>query len=633
MSVRMTDQPSDTAPDSPTPKPRSGYAVIQDYVKTLDASPGVYRMLDAESRVLYVGKARNLRARVSNYTRPGNSPRIERMIALTTSMMFLTTRTETEALLLEQNLIKQLKPKYNVLLRDDKSFPNILVAKDHDFPQLKKHRGARKQKGSYFGPFASAGAVNRTLNQLQKAFLLRNCSDSMFETRTRPCLQYQIKRCSGPCVGLISEEDYAASVRDAERFLSGRSTKIQEELAEQMMAASEAMEFERAAALRDRIKALTQVQSSQGINPRGVAEADVIGLHMEGGQACVQVFFIRANQNWGNQDFYPRIDADMSPAEVMEAFLGQFYANKEPPRQLILSDAIENADLMEAALSDKADRKVELLVPQRGEKTELVAFAVRNARESLARRMAESATQAKLLRGLAEAFGLEAPPQRIEVYDNSHIQGTNAVGGMIVMGPEGFMKNAYRKFNIRGDDLVPGDDFGMMKEVLNRRFSRLLKEDPDREKGLWPDLLLIDGGAGQVSAVAEIMEEHGVQDIPMVGVAKGVDRDHGKEEFHRPGARPFALQRNDPVLYFIQRMRDEAHRFAIGTHRAKRAKAVSATPLDEVPGVGASRKRALLAHFGSAKAVSRANLADLKAVEGISAALAERIYDHFHASS
>ncbi|KIC38102.1 excinuclease ABC subunit C [Leisingera sp. ANG-M7] len=624
----MTDQPSETAPDSPV---RTGYAVIQDYVKTLDASPGVYRMLDADSRVLYVGKARNLKARVSNYTRPGNSPRIERMIALTASMMFLTTRTETEALLLEQNLIKQLKPKYNVLLRDDKSFPNILVAKDHAFPQIKKHRGARKQKGSYFGPFASAGAVNRTLNQLQKAFLLRNCSDSMFETRTRPCLQHQIKRCTAPCTGLISEEDYAASVRDAERFLSGRSTKIQEELAEQMMAASEAMAFERAAALRDRIKALTQVQTSQGINPRGVAEADVVGLHMDGGQACVQVFFIRANQNWGNQDFYPRVDADNSPAEVMEAFLGQFYGNKEPPRQLILSDGIENADLMEAALSEKAERKVELMVPQRGEKTELVAFAVRNARESLARRMAESATQAKLLRGLAEAFGLDGPPQRIEVYDNSHIQGTNAVGGMIVMGPEGFMKNAYRKFNIRGEDLVPGDDFGMMKEVLNRRFSRLLKEDPDREKGLWPDLLLIDGGAGQVSAVAEIMEAHGVQDIPMVGVAKGVDRDHGKEEFYRPGESVFALQRNDPVLYFIQRMRDEAHRFAIGTHRAKRAKAFSATPLDEVPGVGASRKRALLAHFGSAKAVSRANLADLKAVDGISEALAERIYDHFHA--
>ena len=624
----MIDQTSDASPAEP---PRSGYAVIQDYVKTLDSSPGVYRMLDADSRVLYVGKARNLKARVSNYTRPGNSPRIERMIALTTSMMFLTTRTETEALLLEQNLIKQLKPKYNVLLRDDKSFPNILVSKDHAYPQIKKHRGARKEKGSYFGPFASAGAVNRTLNQLQKAFLLRNCSDAMFESRTRPCLQYQIKRCSAPCTGEISAEEYAASVRDAERFLSGRSTKIQEELAEQMMAASEAMEFERAAALRDRIKALTQVQTAQGINPRGVAEADVIGLHMEGGQACVQVFFIRANQNWGNQDFYPRVDADNSPAEVMEAFLGQFYSNKEPPRQLILSDDIENGDLMEQALSEKAGRRVEVMVPQRGEKTELVAGAVRNARESLARRMAESATQAKLLKGLAEAFGLDGPPNRIEVYDNSHIQGTNAVGGMIVAGPEGLMKNAYRKFNIKGDDLTPGDDFGMMKEVLHRRFSRLLKEDPDREKGLWPDLLLIDGGAGQVSAVAEIMAEHGVQDIPMVGVAKGVDRDHGKEEFHRLGENAFALQRNDPVLYFIQRLRDEAHRFAIGTHRAKRAKAMGATPLDEVAGVGASRKRALLAHFGSAKAVSRANLADLKAVDGISEALAERIYDHFHA--
>ncbi|MFC4218096.1 excinuclease ABC subunit UvrC [Pseudophaeobacter arcticus] len=631
------DRPVEQSPDqqnvapSEGEAPRRGYAVIQDYVKTLDASPGVYRMLDSESRVLYVGKARNLKARVSNYTRPGNSPRIERMIALTTRMMFLTTRTETEALLLEQNLIKQLKPKYNVLLRDDKSFPSILVAKDHPFAQLKKHRGARKQKGSYFGPFAGAGAVNRTLNQLQKAFLLRDCSNAMFESRTRPCLQYQIKRCSAPCTGEISQEEYSLAVRDAERFLAGRSTKIQEELAAEMMKASEAMEFERAAALRDRIKALTQVQSSQGINPRGVAEADIIGLHMEGGQACVQVFFIRANQNWGNQDFYPRVDADMNPAEVMEAFLGQFYDNKEPPKQLILSDSIENTDLMEEALSGKAERRVEILVPLRGEKTELVAGAVRNARESLARRMAESATQIKLLKGLAEAFGLKGPPQRIEVYDNSHIQGTNAVGGMIVAGPEGFMKNAYRKFNIRGDDLVPGDDFGMMKEVLNRRFSRLKKEDPDRSKGHWPDLLLIDGGAGQVSAVAEIMAEHGVEDIPMVGVAKGVDRDHGKEEFHRLGENAFALQRNDPVLYFVQRMRDEAHRFAIGTHRAKRAKAVGATPLDEVPGVGAGRKRALLKHFGSAKAVSRADLLDLKAVDGISNALAETIYDFFHA--
>ncbi len=621
----MTTQDESTPELQPT-----GYACIQRYVKTLDSSPGVYRMLDADSRVLYVGKARNLKARVSNYTRPGHSGRIEKMIASTASMMFLTTRTETEALLLEQNLIKQLKPKYNVLLRDDKSFPNILVAKDHAYPQIKKHRGAKKEKGAYFGPFASAGAVNRTLNQLQKAFLLRNCSDSMFDSRTRPCLLYQIKRCSGPCVGLISEADYRESVKDAERFLSGRSTKVQEELAGQMMAASEAMEFERAAGLRDRIRALTQVQTSQGINPRGVAEADVIGLYMDSGQACVQVFFIRANQNWGNKDFYPRVGADVSPAEVMEAFLGQFYDNKEPPRHLILSDGIENADLMEQALTEKAGRKVEILVPQRGEKQELVAGALRNARESLARRMSESATQAKLLRGVAEAFDLDAPPGRIEVYDNSHIQGTNAVGGMIVAGPEGFMKNAYRKFNIRGDDLTPGDDFGMMKEVLTRRFTRLQKEDPDRGKGLWPDLLLIDGGAGQVSAVHEIMVEHGVEDIPMVGVAKGVDRDHGKEEFHRIGQRAFALKRNDPVLYFIQRLRDEAHRFAIGTHRAKRAKAVGATPLDEIPGVGAARKRALLTHFGSAKAVSRANLADLKAVEGISAGLAQKVYDFFH---
>ena len=624
ISGNMTDSP----PFEP-PVPETGYGVVLGYLKTLDGSPGVYRMLDAENRVLYVGKARNLRARVSNYSRPGNSPRIERMIALTSSMMFLTTRTETEALLLEQNLIKQLKPKYNVLLRDDKSFPNILLGKSHEYPQIKKHRGARKEKGSYFGPFASAGAVNRTLNQLQKAFLLRNCSDSMFESRTRPCLQHQIKRCSAPCTGAITREDYADSVSDAERFLSGRSTKVQEDLAAQMMAASEAMEFERAAALRDRIKALTQVQTAQGINPRGVAEADIIGLHMEGGQACVQVFFIRANQNWGNQDFYPRIGADVSPAEVMEAFIGQFYDNKEPPRQLILSDGIENDDLMVEALSGKVTYKVEIIVPQRGEKAELIAFAVRNARESLARRMSESATQAKLLRGLAEAFDLDGPPKRIEVYDNSHIQGTNAVGGMIVAGPEGFMKNAYRKFNIKGDDLTPGDDFGMMKEVLHRRFSRLQKEDPDRSKGHWPDLLLIDGGAGQVSAVAQIMAEHGVGDIPMVGVAKGVDRDHGKEEFHRMGQRPFALQRNDPVLYFVQRMRDEVHRFAIGTHRAKRAKAISATPLDDVPGVGASRKRALLAHFGSAKAVSRANLSDLTVVDGVSAALAQRIYDYF----
>lgn len=609
----------------------TGHGLISSLLTTLDSSPGVYRMLDAESRVLYVGKARNLKARVSNYARPtGHSARIARMIRETASMMFLTTRTETEALLLEQNLIKQLKPRYNVLLRDDKSFPNILVTNDHAFPQILKHRGAKTRKGAYYGPFAGAGAVNRTLNQLQRVFQLRNCSDSMFESRTRPCLLYQIKRCSAPCTGEIGADDYAAAVTDAQRFLSGRSTQVQEKLGRDMAAASDAMEFERAAALRDRIKALTQVQSVQGVNPRTTPEADVIALHMEGGQACVQVFFIRANQNWGNRDFYPRAGVDVEPAEVLEAFLGQFYDTKDPARLILLSHPIENPDLMQDALSQKLGRKVEIMVPQRGEKAELVENAARNARESLARKMSESATQAKLLNGLAEAFGLDGPPKRIEVYDNSHIMGTNAVGGMIVAGPEGFMKSQYRKFNIKGTDLTPGDDFGMMKEVLLRRLSRLQKEDPDRSKGLWPDLLLIDGGAGQVSAVQAILDERGITDLPMVGVAKGVDRDHGKEEFHRPGTRPFALKRNDPVLYFVQRLRDEAHRFAIGTHRAKRAKAVSATPLDDIAGVGATRKRALLTHFGSAKAVSRAGLADLKAVEGISDAMAETIYAHFH---
>ncbi|WP_147126105.1 excinuclease ABC subunit UvrC [Shimia ponticola] len=611
--------------------PRVGQSVIADYVRTLDGSPGVYRMLDSQSRVLYVGKAKNLKNRVSNYAR-GNAhaPHIYRVIAETASMMFLTTKTETEALLLEQNLIKQLKPKYNVLLRDDKSFPNILVSKSHAFPQIKKHRGAKKEKGDYYGPFASAGAVNRTLNQLQKVFLLRNCSDATFDARTRPCLLYQIKRCSAPCVGYISEDDYKASVKDADQFLRGKSTAIQAQLAEQMHKASEEMEFERAAALRDRIRAMTQVQSAQGINPQGVAEADVIALHMDGGQACVQVFFIRANQNWGNHDYYPRVTSGASVAEVMQAFLGQFYSDREPPRLVLISDDVEDRTLVAEALTEKAGRKVEVAVPQRGEKLELIAGATRNARESLARKMSESATQTKLLRGLAEAFDLEAPPQRIEVYDNSHIQGTNAVGGMIVAGPEGLIKSQYRKFNIKGDDLVPGDDFGMMKEVLTRRFKRLLKEDPDREGGTWPDLLLIDGGQGQVSAVHEIMVELGVEDIDMIGVAKGVDRDAGKEEFHRMGKTVKALRHNDPVLYFVQRLRDEAHRFAIGTHRAKRAKSMSKNPLDDIPGVGATRKRALLAHFGSAKAVSRANLSDLTAVDGINEGLAEKIYDYFH---
>jgi excinuclease ABC subunit C len=617
----MTQKPAEIA---------TGPAVIQAYLKTLDGSPGVYRMLNAASEVLYVGKARNLRNRVSNYARTsGHSGRIARMISETASMMFLTTRTETEALLLEQNLIKQLKPRYNVLLRDDKSFPNILIPSDHPYPMIKKHRGKRTEKGHYFGPFASAGAVNRTLNQLQRVFLLRNCSDAMFAGRTRPCLQFQIKRCAGPCVGKVSEDDYGRLVADSRRFLEGKSTDVQANLATEMAAASDAMEFERAAALRDRIKALTQVQSAQGINPRSVAEADVIALHLENGQACVQVFFIRANQSWGNRDFYPRTPMDAEPPEIMEAFLTQFYDDKEPPRVVLLSHAVENADLVTQALTDRAGRKVEISVPQRGEKAELVENAARNARESLARKMSESATQNRLLAGLVEAFDLEETPKRIEVYDNSHIQGTNAVGGMIVAGPEGFLKSQYRKFNIKSAAGANSDDFGMMKEVLTRRFERLIKEDPERKSEAWPDLLLIDGGAGQVSVVAGIMRELGVDDIAMIGVAKGVDRDHGKEEFHRAGARPFALKMNDPVLYFVQRLRDEAHRWAIGAHRAKRAKAVSATPLDDIAGVGAARKRALLAHFGSAKAVSRAAIPDLMAVDGISEPLARKISDYF----
>ena len=608
----------------------SGHEVIQAYLKSLDASPGVYRMLNTKGEVLYVGKARNLRARVTNYARPsGHSARIAKMVFETCSMMFLTTRTETEALLLEQNLIKQLKPRYNVLLRDDKSFPNILIGKEHPFPQIKKHRGKKSEKGSYFGPFASAGAVARTLNQLQKVFLLRNCTDSMFEGRTRPCLQFQIKRCSAPCVGKIDPVAYGALVADAERFLQGKSTDVQANLAAEMSRASATMEFERAAALRDRIKALTQIQSSQGINPQGVAEADVVALHLDQGQACVQVFFIRANQSWGNRDFYPKTGAGAEAPEIMEAFLAQFYDDKEPPRLVLLSHPVENEDLVGQLLSDRAGRKVEIAVPQRGEKAELVENAARIARESLARRLSEGATQNKLLAGLAEAFDLDGPPRRIEVYDNAHIQGSNAVGGMIVAGPDGYLKSQYRKFNIRSAAGANSDDFGMMKEVLTRRFERLLKEDPERKSDAWPDLLLIDGGAGQVSAVASIMAELGVDDVAMIGVAKGVDRDAGKEEFHRVGQRPMALKMNDPVLYFVQRLRDEAHRWANGAHVAKRAKAVSLTPLDDIPGVGAGRKKALLAHFGSAKAVARAAVPDLMAVAGISEAMARTIADYF----
>jgi len=624
--VRSPAEPLNT--EISTPK---GAEVIHAYLKTLDTSPGVYRMLNEASEVLYVGKARNLRVRVSNYARmTGHTARIARMISETASMMFLTTKTETEALLLEQNLIKQLKPRYNVLLRDDKSFPNILISSEHDFPQIKKHRGKRSEKGNYFGPFASAGAVTRTLNQLQRVFLLRTCSDAIFHSRTRPCLLYQIKRCAGPCVGRISDPDYARLVADAMRFLQGKSTSVQVDLARAMGEASQALEFERAAALRDRIKALTQVQSAQTINPAGVEEADVIALHLENGQACVQVFFIRAHQSWGNRDFYPKTGAGAEEGEILEGFVAQFYDSKEPPRLLIMSHQVENEDLVTSLLSQRLGRKVEIITPKRGEKADLVENAARNARESLARKMSESATQNVLLQNLAEAFDLDGPPARIEVYDNSHISGTNAVGGMIVAGAEGFLKSQYRKFNIKSDAGANSDDFGMMKEVLSRRFDRLLKEDPERKSDMWPDLLLIDGGVGQVSVAAQIMAEMGVDDIAMIGVAKGVDRNAGKEEFHRTGKPPMALRMNDPVLYFVQRLRDEAHRWAIGAHRAKRAKSVSSTPLDDISGIGASRKRALLAHFGSSKDVSRAGLFDLQVVAGISAAMAQKIHDYFN---
>jgi len=551
-------------------------------------------------------------------------------------------RSEAEALLLENNLIKSLNPKYNILFRDDKSYPYLKItgvaAKDGEgeapgqrFPRMAYYRGAVDKRHRYFGPYPGAWAVKESIQLLQKVFRLRTCEDTVFANRSRPCLLFQIKRCSAPCTGRISAPDYNALVNDAERFLQGKTTTIQADLAREMAQAAENMEYERAAALRDRIKALTAVQSVQAINPKGVAEADIVALHMEGGQACVQVFFIRGNQSWGNRDFYPRLGGAESPDEVMQAFLMQFYDNTPPPRQILLSHPPEDPDLTADVLSERARRKVEVAVPLRGEKSDLVTNALRNARESLARRMSESATQLRLLEGLADAFELPSPPRRIEVYDNSHIMGTNAVGGMIVAGPDGWIKNQYRKFNIKGTEITPGDDFGMMKEVLTRRFTRLLKDDPDRQTEAWPDLLLIDGGAGQVSAVHEIMAELGVEDIPMIGVAKGQDRDHGKEEFHRHGQRPFALRMNDPVLYFVQRLRDEAHRWAIGTHRARRAKSQMANPLDEIAGIGASRKRALLQHFGSAKAVGRAGLTDLQAAPGISAAMAQKVYDHFNA--
>jgi excinuclease ABC subunit C len=618
--------------DSPTHAPLKGPARIEAYLKTLPDAPGVYRMLNDKGDVLYVGKAKSLKKRVTSYARGAvHSDRLMRMIADTAEMIFVTTASEIEALLLESNLIKRLKPRYNVSYRDDKSFPNILLREDHAFPQLLKHRGAKSTKGVYFGPFASAGAVTRTLNTLQRAFLLRSCSDSVFESRTRPCLLFQIKRCSAPCVGRVDEAGYAELVREAEEFLNGKSRTVQDELARQMNTASDQLDFEAAARFRDRIKAMSHIQSQQGINPTTFSEADVIAAYQQGGETCIQVFFFRAGQNWGNRPYFPRHPRELSTAEVLEAFVAQFYDERPAPRAIFLSEDIANRELIEEAFRLKADHAVEIAVPQRGEKREIVEMALTNAREQLARRTAENSAQRELLEGVCELFGMEAPPKRIEVYDNSHIQGTNALGGMIVAGPDGFEKGEYRKYNIKSTELTPGDDYGMMREVLTRRFSRLVKESgEDEAKAKWPDLALIDGGPGQLSVARAVLEDLGVEDVLLVGISKGPDRDAGREHFYMTGREPFRLDPKSPVLYYLQRLRDEAHRFAIGSHRKKRSKAIGANPLDEIAGVGASRKRALLQHFGSAKAVSAASLADLESVGGVSKTLAKKVYDFFH---
>ncbi len=607
-----------------------GLGVIRTALATLPSSPGVYRMLNARGDALYVGKARNLKARVANYTHFMTLPhRLQRMVAETRKLEVVLTHTEVEALLLESNMIKHLEPRYNIVLRDDKSFPYIHLTGETDFPLLTKHRGGHDGVGDFFGPFASAGSVNRTLIALQRAFLLRSCSDSIFASRTRPCLLYQIKRCSAPCVGRIDKEGYATLVDDARNFLAGRSADVQQRFAVEMQTLAESQHYEAAAAVRDRIRALTQIQGHQDINIRELGDADVIAAHQAGGQTCIQVFFFRGGQNWGNRPYYPAHARDLDLGDILAAFLGQFYADKVPPRLILLNQAPVDEELIAAALAARAGRRVELLVPQRGDKRQLVEQALVNAREALGRRLAESSAQQKLLQGVTDTFGLEAPPKRIEVYDNSHIQGSNAVGGMIVAGPEGFMKNAYRKFNIREVENA-GDDYAMMREVLTRRFSRALKEDPGRESGTWPDLLLIDGGAGQVTAANAVLADLGIGDIGVVGIAKGPDRDAGRERFFRAGHEPMSLEPRDPVLYFLQRLRDEAHRFAVGSHRARRTKAIGVSPLDEIAGIGARRKKALLHHFGSARSVARAGLPDLERVEGISKNVAKKIYDHFH---
>ena len=645
---------------------QAGTEVIRRFWSTLPASPGVYRMFDARGDVLYVGKAKNLKARVGSYARgQAHSNRIARMISQTAAMEFVTTATETEALLLEANLIKQLKPRFNVLMRDDKSFPYILLTSDGPAPQIVKHRGARRRKGNYYGPFANVWAVNRTVNALQRAFLLRTCSDSYYENRTRPCLLYQIKRCSGPCTGEIASEDYVALADNARAFLSGKSNAVKDRMREEMQAASENLEFERAARFRDRIAALSAIQGTQGVNTQGVEEADVFALDEQAGQFCIEVFFFRNFQNWGNRAYFPKADRSMSAEEVLASFISQFYDDKPAPRVVLVSHAVEDAELVAAALSSRVDHRVEIHLPQRGERKNLVDYARRNAKEALGRRLADTASQGKLLTALGQTLGLGTPPRRVEVYDNSHISGTNAVGGMIVAGPTGFMKTHYRTFNIKSEELTPGDDFGMMREVLTRRFKRLAKEAPrtprEAEVGepqaavegravpaateietaledsenfpAWPDLVLIDGGAGQLEAVRAVLAEIGVTDVPLVGIAKGRDRDAGRETFFVPGRSPFKLPPRDPVLYFVQRLRDEAHRFAIGTHRAKRKREMTKNPLDEIAGIGPTRKRALLHHFGTVKAIQRAALEDLAKAPGVNAATARAVYDFFHANA
>ena len=630
----------------------AGRDAIIHAIKEAPPRPGVYRMIDGRGDVLYVGKAKNIKKRIAAYARPaGLDTRIERMIAQTRTLEFVVTRTETEALLLEANLIKRLRPRFNVTLRDDKSFPYILITSDHWAPQILKHRGARSRPGQYYGPFASVWAVNRTVNALQRAFLLRSCSDPFFESRTRPCLLYQIKRCSAPCTKEIEFSDYAALVREANAFLSGRSKTVKDQLAAAMENASTALDFEHAAIYRDRLAALSAIQSQQGINPRTVEEADVFAVHQQGGFTCVEVFFFRTGQNWGNRAYFPKADKSLGPGEVLSAFLAQFYDDKPPPRLILISHAIEDQTLLAAALATKSGHKVEISLPQRGEKRDLMAHALANAREALGRKLAETSSQQKLLDQLAETFALPRPPRRIEVYDNSHIQGTNAVGAMIVAGPEGFRKKDYRKFNIRSTELTPGDDFAMMREVLERRFKRLMNEAPPQsippvdpaaaltppialpveegEESPWPDLVLIDGGLGQLNAARDVLAGLGAE-VPLVAIAKGPDRDAGRETFFLPGRDSFKLPPRDPVLYFVERLRDEAHRFAVGSHRTRRARDMREAGLQEIAGIGPTRKRALLHHFGTLKAIERASVTDLMQVEGISAETARRIYEFFH---